>query len=201
MARHMLPARESRLLGEAPAVHSIASARGCTTGPSRRPDMRLLTSFALLVVTCAGVSHAHPVCEPDEVDFEVVLMNSLFDIFAEPRDFVIRNEHQWCRFWRDAHAALTDPPECDRSAVDFRHETVIASALGNRPNGCFGVHIGEIRRVEGTRRLTVFVEERTPGRDCLCTQSFISPVQAVVVPARVRWVEFVHETSVVDCTR
>jgi len=159
-----------------------------------------LLLFLTLFLLLSGTANAGPACEEDDVAFEVVLLQSFPFSFDAPRDFVIRNERQWCTFWRQVHLNLDPAPACDRAAIDFRHELVIASTTGSGPNGCYGVDIPEIKRIRG-RGIRVFVNERIPGPDCLCTLSFVSPIQAVVVSEPVERVEFVHEETVLDCSR
>jgi len=161
--------------------------------------MRALTSGLLVFLSWTAIATAQPACVVDFVDFEVISLKS-FGIFAEPHDFVIRNERQWCRFWRKAHAAFVEPPPCDRSAVDFQHEMVLASTSGPQPNACFGLRIAEITRVRGALGIQVFVDESTPGPSCVCAAVIVFPVQAVVVSKPVGPVEFVHQSTSRRCS-
>jgi hypothetical protein len=92
------------------------------------------------------------------------------------------------------------------SLVDFRHEVVIASSIRGS-NGCVGIGIANIesgrrhRRGLGRRRggLRVFVRDIVPGPNCICFQSLVFPVRAVVVSKPVGRVSFIHETAVLQC--
>lgn len=147
-----------------------------------------------------------------EVSFEEILFGDLGGGYGGPTDFVIRNPRQWCDFWRQAHSRLIEPLPCDRSLVDFRRDVVIASAFGG-PNGCFGVEITDITawrrhryqhqrglgRDRGRGRLRVFVRDIVPGTGCICTQSLVFPVRAVVVSKPVGRVRFVHQAETLQC--
>jgi hypothetical protein len=158
--------------------------------------MRVLTGVLLLSLGWTGLASA----QGGSVAFRVVLHRTL-SRFAEPHDFVLRNEEQWCRFWLEAHGALLEPPPCDRSVVDFRHEIAIASTTGSRPSGCYDVHVAQITRARGARRIRVLVDESIPGANCGCTTAFVHPVEAVAVSKPVGPVEFVHRERPRDCSR
>jgi hypothetical protein len=164
----------------------------------------ILLAAALLWLGVAGAEAS----DRDDVEFEEIFVGDFGLFYDGPTDLVIRNERQWCEFWIQAHGRRAEPPPCDLSLVDFRHEVVIASSnRGN--NGCVRVGIADIeagrwhQRGLGSRRggLRVFVRDTFPGRNCLCTQSFVFPVRAVVVSKPVGRVSFIHETVISQCER
>lgn len=161
--------------------------------------MRLHTLMALTIFSVAGPSAGDPACR-DDVPFDRVLSASATPFeFQEPGDLVIRTEKQWCEFWARTHGTRAVPLPCDLGVADFRHEVILATAIGSRPNGCFGVAISCIETSRGRGALRVFIRDREPGSSCICTQALISPVHAVVVDKPVGRVEFVHESSVLQC--
>jgi hypothetical protein len=164
--------------------------------------MRVLASCLLLLLIAPWIASAKHPWKDVAVEFEDLPLRDQFSLgFYEPQDLVIRNPRQWCRFWQQVHVGVSPVPPCDLSGIDFRREVVIASALGGRPNGCFAAGILSITRVRGPRRLQVLVEERVPGRGCLCTQALVWPVAAVAVPKPVGRVEFIHGQSLLRCSR
>ena len=164
--------------------------------------MTILLVFSGLLLT--GIANSESPGDTD-VAFEEILVGDFGVRYDGPTDLVIRNERQWCDFWEKAHAIRTEPPPCDLSLVDFRREAVIATAVAGS-NGCVRTDITHIEtrrghRARGGRRggLRVFVRDAFPGRNCLCTLSFVFPVQAVVVSKPVGRVRFMHETATLQC--
>jgi hypothetical protein len=164
----------------------------------------VLISAALLWLGVAGAEASGG----DDVVFEEIFFGDFGHFYDGPTDLVIRNERQWCEFWKQAHGIRVEPPPCDLTLVDFRHEVVIASSIRGS-NGCVGIGIANIesgrrhRRGLGRRRggLRVFVRDIVPGRNCICTQSFVFRVRAVVVSKPVGRVSFIHETAITQCER
>ena len=119
---------------------------------------------------------------------------------TDAKDFVIRNENQWCEFWDELYGRIFPQPPCDTSLVDFNKEVVIVTALGDRPNTCYGVSIYCMDSDNpGESKIRVFVRDVVPGPGCACGQAIVYPVHVVKVEKPVGQVEFLHETSVLDC--
>ncbi len=168
-------------------------------GADEEPPVRAVqpVRFALLLFFASLPASAAPAWEPVDVDFEVVLEAGAtrpITIAGEPqRDFVIRDEAQWCDLWRQVHPLSP----CDTSGIDFQREVVIGVAGEGAP--CGGPRIDAIERSPG-RQLTAFVDDIVPvGCPCLATLAIIYPVEAVVVPRPVRGVEFLHERVEEHC--
>ena len=136
----------------------------------------------------------------DEVAFAEVLVGDFGLFYDGPSDLVIRNQRQWCEFWEQAHDTRADPPSCDLSLLDFRHEVVIASAIAGG-NGCYRIDITGIEAEPGRGELRVFARDTVPDRHCICTQAMVFRVQAVVVSRPVGRVRFIHETATLQCER
>ena len=161
--------------------------------------MRIHILVGLTALAMAGPSASDPACR-DNLPFHSIFTSNALNLeFPEPEDLVIRTEKQWCEFWARAHSARTKPPPCDLGVADFRYEAIVATAIGSRSNGCFGVAVSCIETSRGRGALRVFVRERVPGPRCICTLSLVSPVHAVVVDKPIGRVDFVHEISVLQC--
>jgi len=156
--------------------------------------MLILLVSALMLLGVAGAETSRA----DDVEFEEILAGDFGLSYDGPTDLVIRNERQWCEFWEQAHGVRTEPPPCDLSVVDFRHEAVIASAFAGS-NGCISIDITHIEARHGRGDLSVFTRDTVPGRSCLCTLSFVFPVHAVVVSKPVGRVSFIHDTATLQC--
>ena len=176
----------------------LNNGRGPVRMQWRDQFMRGILVLLVAVLVLPGAANAGAP-SGDEVAFEEVFSGS-FSIFSYdgPLDLVIRNKRQWCKFWDHAHGTRTDPPACDLSLVDFRHEVVIASALVGS-NGCVGIDITHIEARSGRGALRVFTRDTVPGRNCICTQAFVFPVQAVVVSKSVGRVRFIHQAATLHC--
>ncbi len=161
--------------------------------------MRIHILVGLTALAMARPSASDPACR-DNLPFHSIFTSNALNLeFPEPEDLVIRTEKQWCEFWARAYSAGTNPPPCDLGVADFQSEAIVAAAIGNRGNGCFGVSISCIESSLGRGALRVLIRERVPGPGCICTQSLVSPVHAVVVDKPVGRVDFVHETTVLEC--
>ena len=160
----------------------------------RRIIILLVASLLLLGVPAAQASSG------DNVAFEEVLFGDFGFFYDGPSDLVIRNPRQWCEFWNQTHGTQTDPPSCDLSLVDFQYEVVIASAIAGG-NGCYRIDITRIEAGPGRGALRVFARDTVPDRHCICTQSLVFRVQAVVVSKPVGRVRFIHETATLQCER
>jgi hypothetical protein len=141
------------------------------------------------------------------VPFEFVMAEHQSGI-AQGRDFVIRDEEEWCRFWDEVYSFLYPPPECNTELIDFTEEVAIISALGTRPNSCYAnaitciedrvlTAVSKISKKGGV--MTVYVEEIIPGFNCHCLFSIVKPVYVVKVKKPVTNVRFVHYETIMDC--
>ena len=159
--------------------------------------MRKTVIFLVASLLVLGAAKAEA-SDGADVAFEEVLLGQFSLFYDGPSDLVIRNEGQWCEFWEQAHGNRSEPPPCDLSLVDFRDEAVIASAIGGS-NGCVTINITHIEAGHGRGSLRVFVRDTVPGPFCICTQSLVFPVHAVVVSKPVGRVRFIHETAELQC--
>jgi hypothetical protein len=173
---------------------------------NRKKRLFPITSVAL-VSLLLGISHTAALSPSSDcrVRFKVVLATQ-HSAIDEARDFVIRDEESWCDFWYEVHAWIYPRPECPSDAVDFSKEVVIVSALGPRPNSCYGNAITQIDYTElsaGRRRrrdrLIVHVEDVIPEPSCLCFCVVVHPVYVVKVKKPVTDVSFVHHEKILEC--
>lgn len=156
--------------------------------------VRLLVAILLLNVGIACVPPGQ------DVEYAVVLSSTRLSLaLSVPEELVIRNEEEWCGFWARVHSDQVDPPACDDTVADFEEETILAVALGSAPNGCHAIYVDGIVTGSEVGAMTVFVREVEPGAGCLCTHSFTTPVEAVVVSNPVGSVEFVRESTTLAC--
>ena len=97
------------------------------------------------------------------VPADVLERGSYGDIKTETKK-VLRSEEAYASFWQRLRADRSPTPE--RPAVDFDQEIVVAIAIGQRPNGGYGVNIDSVRARSGTNSVRVSFTEGQPGEAC-----------------------------------
>jgi hypothetical protein len=133
------------------------------------------------------------------VDFEVVFESTVYARDLDGReDLVIRTEEDWCDFWSRAHGAFTEPPPCDNTAADFEVQTILVATM-HAPSGCFNVFFDDVTAGDAVHSLVASVREVAPGPGCMCTMSFTTPMQAIVVANPVSEVSFLREGETLAC--
>jgi hypothetical protein len=143
--------------------------------------------LCLLAAVCAAAPRAAD-AGSRPLDFEVVVVSSGSNLAAG--DYVFRDQESWQAF---CVASSAGGPGQICPAIDFRHETVIASVAGPQPSSCFGIRIDAIERLPG-RAVAVGVAHIERSEEiCGCLAVFTNPVVAVVVSGPIGAVEFVHE--------
>lgn len=90
---------------------------------------------------------------------------------------VVRDADSWAKLWAQANANMIPAPETP--VVDFTKKMLIAVFMGTQPNGCYGVSIEAIDKVQ--EGLLVEVSKSTPGSGAICTQALTSPADVVAV--------------------
>lgn len=105
---------------------------------------------------------------------------------AGEREAVLASSAEWAAFWREHAPGSPDPAPI----VDFASERVVAVALGERSNGCFGVRVTSASTDLDARSTTVNVTERVPQPREVCTQALVTPFHFAAIPARDSTVTF-----------
>jgi hypothetical protein len=95
-----------------------------------------------------------------------------FNALEQPEELVIRDQLELERFWRRLWATVDQPPKTPY--VDFKKEAVVVIVMGQRPTGGYSIRANHIQRTGG--RLRVIYSTSSPGRGCITTQSFETPV-------------------------
>jgi PrcB C-terminal len=81
--------------------------------------------------------------------------------------------------------------------VDFATEMVVMALHGAAPTGAYSMSIRHVTRSRDTT--FVLVEATRPGRDCVTTQVFTSPMDVRVVPQAPPPTVLLVEQRVLDC--
>jgi hypothetical protein len=103
---------------------------------------------------------------------DVLERGSYGDIETETKK-VLQSEEAYASFWQRLHADRTPTPE--RPTVDFDQEIVVAIAIGQRPNGGYGVNIDSVRARSDTSPVRVSFTEGRPGEACNVSMAVTAP--------------------------
>ena len=138
-------------------------------------------------------------------------MHEQLSAITQEQGFVLRTEDEWCAFWEDVYSHIDPPPPCDTLGIDFDRQVALAYASGMKLNTCNDNEIvcvvgtsfpddGLIKeRVSGLNSMLVIVNEYVPGRDCICGQALVYPLDVVKVKKPVGNVVFQTRTVVGHC--
>ncbi|NIM97774.1 MAG: hypothetical protein GTO24_06750 [candidate division Zixibacteria bacterium] len=110
--------------------------------------------------------------------------------YCQANDWVIDNQTDFCSFWNQANVIRLPPPPCPE--IDFSTYVVIVTAMGTRPNGCYGTEIYCIEE-DQKGNYTVYVKDYYPRKGWFCTQMIVCPLHAVKAPIPRGTVTFQHE--------
>lgn len=98
---------------------------------------------------------------------------------SEATDVVINTAEAWEAFWSNLHATSGAEPE--RPAVDFASESVIATCLGERPDGGYVTYFKYVREPDDSGHVVLDGTEMVAGPTCSVTQAVTRPYHVVRV--------------------
>jgi len=101
---------------------------------------------------------------------------------------MFRNQVEWDQYWQQ------QPPEIP---VDFEKFNLVLVEAGEKPTGGFTIAVKSV--IQSEKNLTVQVEETRPGSNCLVTQAFSYPVDAVLLSKIQKEVSFEFSQKIRDC--
>lgn len=133
--------------------------------------------------------------EATEVKFTDVKQEQYADLDLEAQNRVFREAEAFEEFWKEAYASRTPVPEVPE--IDFTQQMVVASVMGSRPNGGYGIHINKI--ASGEEALGVHVVKSESGEDCYTTLGMTNPLHIVKLSSADKYVEFFEEKVVNKC--
>jgi len=129
---------------------------------------------ACVVASCTGGPTVPDDAEPIPFE-EIEGASRTTSGFQDPARMVFRDHVAFQGFWvvlEHGHEPKTEPP-----ANFYDPIMVIAAAMGSRASGGYTITIEGMYLKD--KRLYVVVHERSPGPDCVVTQSATQPVTAV----------------------
>jgi hypothetical protein len=108
---------------------------------------------------------------------------------------IIRDSVAFADLWTRAHAPFGEKPT--RPTIDFGREMIIATALGTRPTGGYGIYLDSAATVNDT--LVVYVRTVRPGATCGTTAALTQPVDLARAPRLTLPTRFVERATTHEC--
>jgi hypothetical protein len=163
---------------------------------SNNSNRRFISLPALCgIMLLYACHHGRTVSSPDpasalEPQAELVtLAKGNYSGIRESRDIAIRTLDEWEELWDKVHHnTRTLPPLPD---VDFSSHTILASFLGTRPTGGFGIEIQELTGCGG--HLTAIVSVTCPEPGDMVTTALTSPFHIVRAGITGKEIEFIRK--------
>jgi hypothetical protein len=143
-----------------------------------------LKSFCLAVALlwCAGARAA-------DTNSMRTIFKGAFSGIQEESQIVVTNRIDWEKVWK-RHGARSEPKE-PAPEIDFKKETVLVVAQGQKRTGGYSIEIAEVRRKDG--KAQVLVKSKAPKPGGLTIQALTAPIHIVAVPKLDAKVEFKTE--------
>ena len=109
---------------------------------------------------------------PDkELQFSI-LKYGIYSNIRERQTMSIKTQEQWTDLWRQMFPGQETP-----SYVDFEQSMLISVFMGEQPSGGYDISVTKI--IETRDALKVYVEEVSPGVNCIVTLALTHPYQIV----------------------
>ena len=131
---------------------------------------KILVALALLsILVLAGCL--------EKVGFETVEKGQNSGI-QDARNLVFNDSESFAEFWAELKQNVSPQPAMPE--MDFDKYTVIAAALGSKPNGCYTIEIKDVRQTQSN--VYVLVDKPEPSEGAMCTQAFVQPYHIIKIP-------------------
>lgn len=120
---------------------------------------------------------------------------TIFGGYDQPQTLVVHDRDTWVRTWSDIQRRVTPAPALPD--VDFSKDLVVVASLGSRPSSGFDIVLTSASEANGV--VTVEVQARSPGPNCVVAAVVTSPADAARLTRRSGAVVFHTTPVVVDC--
>lgn len=138
---------------------------------------------------------ALPTPTPEKTISVTVIHSGSNSGYGKAREEIIKTLGEWQALWGDVTYAIL--PSSPVPEIDFKKEMVLGVFMGNRNTGGYNTEIKKIIESEGIYQ--VYVQETSPGKNCITTQSLTQPFQIVKIPKTDLKIEFIKSQTVRDC--
>lgn len=127
------------------------------------------------------------------IPFELVKRGSQ-SAQTEAKNIVVNSKEMWQEVWNKTQVTTSAQiaPE-----IDFAKKTVIATFLGGKPHGGFGIEISEIQ--ETPNQIEVYIIHHSSGKNCMNTQMPVAPFYIAQISKTEKPIVFVATPLVTDC--
>jgi len=133
-----------------------------------------------------------PFDEPDF--FSQVLQEGITSGEVKAGNFIYKDRESLVEFWDNINFSR---PHVDLPEIDFEKNYVIASVSKEKPTSGYYLRLGHIK--EEADDIKVYLEENSPGENCVNSQIITQPFVLYIVEATDEEFSFTTETSVTDC--
>ena len=108
---------------------------------------------------------------------------------------MIRSESDWENLRSKVQGPT--PKIIPKPNVDFSQNSLIGVFAGLKTTGGYSIKVTRV--MEDDEKLTVFVEEVSPGKSCLVTQAITFPYQFVKIPRTNKEADFQVQQITREC--
>ena len=149
--------------------------------------------ICLLISTALSCSSSGSGSDTTDIKFEVI-KEGVISGFTDEKLMVIDNNTDYQKIMSIVYYNLDQMPIIPE--VDFTKNTLILAAIGAKNTGGYSIGINNIK---SNGSVTISITEISPGKNCVLTESVISPYQLVKVKKIKKEVSFSTSRIVKDC--
>lgn len=135
--------------------------------------------------------YTQPVDSVNYIPFITLQKGSYSDVSSE-QTRIINSSAEWADLWTQMF-----PTQMIASAVDFEDRIILAAFLGQKMTGGYSVEIYRITETQNS--LEVDIIRKSPGSNCMLSQSISSPYHIVELDRTKKKINFNFESEIIDC--
>lgn len=155
----------------------------------RRVIIILFSFIGIIAASCTNEDY-----EESVVPFEVI-HNGWNAAFEDKRQALLTNNEDYQTLMNDVYRNFDQMPTIP--VVDFTKNDVIAVFIGTKTSGGYQVSVDKI--IKRNDAVSVYVNEISPGKNCMTTDALTQPYQLVKIPKIKQKVKYIFKEKVQDC--
>lgn len=153
-----------------------------------------LSILLIAVISTMAFSCSSQGSEESVVPFEVIHSGANVG-FEDKRQVLLTNNDDYQKLMAEVYKNFDQLPRIPE--VDFTKNDVVAVFMGTRSSGGYGISVDKI--IKRSDAVTVYINETTPGKNCMSTDALTQPYQLVKVPKLDQKVKYITKEKVKDC--